>query len=165
MGNIRGIQINRWCTILSHLFFADDTIFFLDGKLKECQNLANVLNQYCLATGQAVNRNKSGIFFSKACPISLQENLANELRVPVLAKTGKYLGIPSEWGRSRKEMFAWIIGRVNMKLDVWKENLISKSGKEILIKSIVQAIPQYAMSIFRLPASICISIEKKIARF
>jgi len=165
MGHLKGIQINRWCPTLFHLFFVDDAIFFLDAKLQECQNLANLLNQYCLAMGQEINWNKSGIYFSKMCPYALQENLANALRVQVLVKTEKYLGIPSNWGRSRKEVFAWIIGRVNQKLEGWKEHSISKGGKEILIKSIVQAMPQYAMAIFKLPAAICISIEKKIARF
>lgn len=123
------------------------------------------MNQYYLAIGQAVNRNKSGIFFSKACPSTLKENLAQQFQIPVLHKIGKYLGIPSDWGRSKRDMFAWILGRVNSKLDGWKENLISKDGKEILIKSVVQAIPQYAMSIFKIPVSLCQSIEKKIARF
>lgn len=121
MGNLRGITLNRWCPTLSHLFFADDVIFFLDGKVLECQNLANILHQYCQATGQEVNCNKSGIFFSKACPHSLQVNLASELRVPVLAKTSKYFGLPSDWGKSKREMFAWILGRVNSKLEGWKE--------------------------------------------
>jgi len=161
MGHLKGIQLNRWCPTLSHLFFVDDTIFFLDGKVLECQNLANILNQYCLAIGQAVNRNKSGIFFSKACPSTLKENLAQQFQIPVLHKIGKYLGIPSDWGRSKRDMFAWILGRVNSKLDGWKENLISKDGKEILIKSVVQAIPQYAMSIFKILVSLCRSIEKK----
>lgn len=40
-----------------------------------------------------------------------------------------------------------------------------KGGKEILIKSVVQAILQYAMSIFKIPMSLCRSIEQKIARF
>jgi len=165
MGNLRGIQLNRYCPTLSHLFFADDAIFFLDGKLLECQNLSNIINQYYLATGQAVNRNKSGLFVNKDCPIGLQENLANEFRVLLMVKTGKYLGIPSDWGRSKREMFAWILGRVHSKLDRWKEKLISKGGKEVLIKFFVQVIPQYAMSIFKIPSSICKSVEKKIARF
>lgn len=62
-------------------------------------------------------------------------------------------------------MFAWIIARVNKKLEGWKENLISKARKEVLIKSVVQALPQYAMSIFKIPISICRAIEKKIAAF
>jgi len=68
MGNLKGIQFNRWCPTLTYLFFADDAIFFLDGSRKECHELATILNQYCMATGQAINRNKSGIFCSKGCP-------------------------------------------------------------------------------------------------
>jgi len=102
MGNLKGIQLNRWCPTLTHLFFADDAIFFLHGSVLECQELANILNQYCLATGQAINRNKSGIFFSKPCPDVLQIRLAQELRIPVLDKTGKYLGSPSDWGVLKK---------------------------------------------------------------
>jgi len=77
----------------------------------------------------------------------------------VLTKTGKYLGIPSDWGKSKREMFSWMLGKVNSKLDEWKEQLFSKGGKEILIKAILQAIPQYAMSIFKILVSICKSIE------
>ncbi|XP_039173493.1 uncharacterized protein LOC120295938 [Eucalyptus grandis] len=113
--------------------------------------------------GQAVNLNKSGIYFSKCCPMSLRNNMAAVLRVLEIDKTGKYVGIPSDWGGSKKDIFAWILARVNKKLESWKENLLSKAGKEILIKSVVQAIPQYAMSIFKIPVSICKAIEKKIA--
>ncbi|XP_018715984.1 uncharacterized mitochondrial protein AtMg00310-like [Eucalyptus grandis] len=91
--------------------------------------------------------------------------MAVELRVSEIEKMGKYLGIPSDWGGSKKDIFAWILARVNMKLETWKENLLSNGGKEILIKSVVQAIPQYAMSIFKIPVSICKAIEKKIANF
>lgn len=82
-----------------------------------------------------------------------------EFRVPILQSCGIYLGLPSAWGRSKKEMFLWILARVNAKLEGWKEKFISKGGKEILIKSVIQAIPTYAMSIFKLPLSICRAIE------
>lgn len=39
------------------------------------------------------------------------------------------------------------------------------SGKEVLIKSIGQAIPTYAMSVFRVPKSLCDDITKSFARF
>lgn len=44
MGHLKGIKFNRWCPTLSHLFFADDYVFFLETNIKECQNLANILN-------------------------------------------------------------------------------------------------------------------------
>ncbi|XP_039165786.1 uncharacterized protein LOC120292010 [Eucalyptus grandis] len=164
-GTLKGIQITRNCPKLSHLMFADDAIFFLDGNLTECQNIAQILSQYCYATGQAINLNKSGVVFSGNCPEALKHNLATQLRVPILQKTGKYLGIPTEWGHSKKELFAWILARVNAKLAGWKEKLLTKAGKEVLIKSVVQSIPTYAMSIFKLPVSICRAIEQRIASF
>ena len=60
----------------------------------------------------------------------LRRNMATEMRVSKLEKTGKYLGIASEWSQTKKQMFAWILGRVNMKIGVWKERMISKARKE-----------------------------------
>lgn len=91
--------------------------------------------------------------------------MSRQLRTPILQRYDKYLGIPAEWGRSKKEMFSWLLGRVNTKLEGWKEKYISKGSKEVLIKSVVQSIPHYAMSIFKLPLSVCKSIEQRIARF
>ena len=42
---------------------------------------------------------------------------------------------------------------------------MSKAGKEVLLKAVVQALPQYAMSVFKIPISICKAIEQKIASF
>ena len=38
-------------------------------------------------------------------------------------------------------------------------------GKEILVKSVAQAIPSYAMSVFKLPKGICKSITVEISGF
>lgn len=135
----------------------------MEARITECQTLSEILNQYCSATGQAINLNKSGAFFGNGCPESLRRNLAQESRVPEIEKTGKYLGSPSDWGQTKKLMFAWIMARVNTKLEGWKEKLMSRAGKEVLIKAVVQALPQHAMSIFKIPVSICRSIEQRIA--
>lgn len=128
-GSIKGIRLNRSCPMLSHLLFAYDSIFFMNGSILECQNLAMILNQYCLGAGHEINLNKSSIFFSKGCPQSLKENMARELRVPIIDKTGKYLGISSDWDKSKKQMFAWVLGRISSKLESWKEKLLSKARK------------------------------------
>lgn len=109
---IKSIQLNSTYPTLSHLLFADDAIFFLKGTITEAQNLANILHQYCFASGQTINLNKSGLFFGKGCPQLLKSNLATELRVPIMEKTGSYLGIPLDWGRTKKQIFSWILARV-----------------------------------------------------
>jgi len=50
-------------------------------------------------------------------------------------------------------------------MEGWKQKFISKGGKEILIKTVIQATPQYAMSIFKIPVSLCKSIQQKIAKY
>jgi hypothetical protein len=47
----------------------------------------------------------------------------------------------------------------------WKEKFLSHTGKEILIKSILQAIPTYTMSVFQLLSSLCHDINSLMAKF
>ncbi|KAK1367590.1 hypothetical protein POM88_033682 [Heracleum sosnowskyi] len=55
--------------------------------------------------------------------------------------------------------------RIWKKLRGWKEKLVSRPGKEILIKAVAQAIPTYMMSIFRIPDGIVDDIHAILARF
>jgi len=68
-------------------------------------------------------------------------------------------------GRSKKQTFASICGRVKAKLDGWKEKFLSQAGKEILIKAVVQALPTYCMSVFRLPQTLCKSLNSLMNGF
>ncbi|KAK6164610.1 hypothetical protein DH2020_001474 [Rehmannia glutinosa] len=53
-----------------------------------------------------------------------------------------------------------LIGRV-----VPKRSFRQVGGKEVLIKSMLQAIPTYVILCFRIPQSICADIEKELANF
>ena len=47
----------------------------------------------------------------------------------------------------------------------WKEKLLSQARKEVMIKAIVQSIPTYSMSVFKLPVGLCKDIEAMIRKF
>ena len=47
----------------------------------------------------------------------------------------------------------------------WEEKLLSQAGREILIKAMVQTIPIYTMSCFKLPLGLCNDIESLIRKF
>ena len=51
------------------------------------------------------------------------------------------------------------------KLQGWKEKLLSQAGREILLKTVVQAIPTFAMGCFKLLVGLCQEIEALIQKF
>ena len=47
----------------------------------------------------------------------------------------------------------------------WKEKLISKAGRKVLIKTMAQAIPTYSMSLFKLPKTLCDNINSSLTKY
>lgn len=79
-------------------------------------------------------------------------------------RNDKYLGLPVHIGKSKKSAFAYIKQRIWARIQGWQEKLLSKAGKEILIKAVAQAIPTFAMSCFDLTKSLCDEISSMIGR-
>jgi len=84
--------------------------------------------------------------------------------VPKIILYEKYLGLPALVERYKKADFNYIKERVWKKMQVWNEKLLSQAGREVLIKAVVQAIPTYTMSCFKLPLG-RLKIESLTRRF
>ena len=63
----------------------------------------------------------------------------------------KYLELPLACGKSKVDSFKEMHDRINKRVMGWKEKLISKAGREVLIKTIAQVIPLYSMGLFKIP--------------
>ena len=77
----------------------------------------------------------------------------------------KYLGLPSLVGRNKKNTFNSIKDKLRKKLAGWKEKLLSKVGKEVLVKAVAQAILMYIISVFKFPDSLCEDLTSMIRNF
>ena len=60
------------------------------------------------------------------------------------------LGLPTVVGKNKKASLNYIKERVWAKLQGCKEKLLSQPGREVLLKAVVQSIPTFAMSCFKL---------------
>ena len=76
-----------------------------------------------------------------------------------------YLGLPTLVGRTKYYTFSYLKDRIWKKLQGWKGKMLSKAGKEILIKAGAQSIPTYTMSIFQLPLKLCDELDAMCAKF
>ena len=50
---------------ISHILFVDDSLLFCEASIEECQHLLDILEHYKAATGEAINRQKTCLFFSR----------------------------------------------------------------------------------------------------
>jgi hypothetical protein len=163
--NIHGIQIARNAPKITHLLFADDSLLFARANPKEAETIMKVLQSYQLASGQMVNLDKSEVSFSRNVPKIEKDMICHQIAIKTVASHSRYLGLPVIFGRSKKDVFSFVQERIWKKVKGWKEKFLSRAGKETLIKSVAQAIPNYIMSCYKIPEGCCKSIESMLAKF
>lgn len=96
---------------------------------------------YLKLSGQHINSQKSGFFFSKSCPDSDSERLVSVLEMSVCEEDISYLGNPLFLGRNKSTSFTitksvWEIGRMNDENDfengAYESNQVRNSRNSLL---------------------------------
>jgi hypothetical protein len=93
------------------------------------------------------------------------EIVASILRVVSTSFDDKYLGPPIPEGRMKDEKFQPTKEFFSKKCSDWSEKFMSSVAKETLVKSVAQAIPTYAMSIFKFSTGLCKELSQIIQNF
>ncbi|KAL0442468.1 UNVERIFIED_CONTAM: putative mitochondrial protein [Sesamum latifolium] len=164
-GIVPGVSICRGAPRISHLLFADDTMVFCPADLTTVQHVRHLLETYKLASGQEINLQKSSAAFSSNTPLDVQQRLAEVLGIRLENKHEIYLSLPTVAFRSKRALFAALKDRIWKRIQGWHEKTLSQAGKAILIQAVVQAIPSYAMSCFRLPKTLLQEFQGMAANF
>ena len=160
-----GIQVGRKCPPITHLFFADDALLCCKATNQEALKVQELLNKYARASGQLINLDKSAIYYSRNTDLDTRQEVCSILGNLREAFSGKYLGLPMVIGRTKNQVFGEVKASVTQRIQSWKRNLLSLAGKEVLLKSVIMALPNYTMSCFRIPKGMCRDISKQMARF
>jgi hypothetical protein len=123
------------------------------------------LKEYCGACGHRINHDKSLIHFNKGCPNDVKVAIKQVLQVQNESLNAKYLGMPTDVGSTKNGSFLYLKDRVWSKIKGWIELILSYGGKEVLIKSVAQAVPTFSMGCFKLPRGLCHHINAMIRSF
>ncbi|XP_060962155.1 uncharacterized protein LOC115720894 [Cannabis sativa] len=165
IGRLKGYAVSRKAPMISHLFFADDSLIFYQADDRSCGSIKRALDIYHRASGQELNLDKSVMSFSPNTPPIVQNSFQNILGMPISECHEKYLGLLAYSERDKKQLFNDIKERIWKLMNSWNDKLFSIGGKEVLLKAVVQSIPTYVMSCFKLPSTFSHQLEQMMANF
>ncbi|KAL6225204.1 hypothetical protein ACLB2K_004055 [Fragaria x ananassa] len=146
VGSLYRIKLSENGQTLSHLFFANDSIFFLKATKENCEEIMRLIGIYCEASGQLVNLEKSSLYSTPCTSSDIVTQFCEILGVPNNVNPGHYLGLPTIWGRSKKASLSFVKARLMDKIQSWKLGTLSMAG----------------LALFSNPDSFCAKIIKGI---
>nr|KYP32736.1 Retrovirus-related Pol polyprotein LINE-1 [Cajanus cajan] len=158
-GEWGAFQVRQGGINISHLFFADDVLFFIQGKPAEFRHMISLLDRFALASGLSRAFASSGIPPSRRRKLSLISGIAFSNDI------GPYLGFRLSVGRITNNMFSHVIGKVRDRLASWKGRFLNRAGRVTLANSVLASLPSYTMQVQWLPQHVCDTCEKMVRQF
>jgi hypothetical protein len=105
------------------------------------------------------------MMFGSLCSDKQKEKVMSVLNVASKVVEEKNLGLPAQEGHIGKGKFKSTKEKLVKRFSNWDEKHMSIGAKEVLIKSITQAILTYVMGIFKLPVGMCEEMAQLIRKF
>lgn len=150
---------------MSHLLFADDSLILCRADGGDAQKLQSILQIYEECSGQMINKDKSVVMFSLNTVNEKRGELMQARDIQRETINERYLGLLVFVGQSKLKVFSYTKERIWKRIQGWKEKMLSRAGKEVLIKAVAQAIPTFAMGCFDLTRELCDQISTMIGKF
>ncbi|XP_057415858.1 uncharacterized protein LOC130710563 [Lotus japonicus] len=149
---------------INHLQFAYDSLLFSDCDEFQFQTLAMAIEAYLYSSGLKVNFNKSAVYGVNAPP-SLIQQAETWWNFKICSLPFIYLGSPL--GGNPRHLSLWnpVLENMTAKLGLWSSRFLSLSGRLVLIKSVMNAIPLYYMALYKAPKGVIQRLERIMRRF
>lgn len=135
---------------VSHLLFADDVLLFAKANFTSISSIKDTIDHFCSISGMKINLEKSKLWLSPNITENKKTHISEALQIRNTSNLGSYLGFPLKPNYSSFD-FNFIIHKIRKKLQDWKTNLLSFTGRCQLVTSILNQIPNYHIKFFNFP--------------
>ncbi|KAL4360722.1 hypothetical protein GQ457_04G018500 [Hibiscus cannabinus] len=159
-----GVNVGNRNLQVSHLQFADDLIIFARAAENQVYNIKRILRCFEVAAGLKLNLKKTTMFGINVKDDEIS-SWASKLRVSVAKLPSNYLGLPLGFVRNSPALWQPIVDKFRKRLSPWKARFLSFGGRVTLAKSILANLPIYYLSLFKMPRSISLQLNRFVARF
>jgi hypothetical protein len=159
VGSFKGLVVGREPVLVSHLQYADDTICIGEASVENLWSLKAILRGFEMASGLKVNFWKSGLSGVNVSARFL-EMACNFLNCRLSSIPFKYLGLYI--GANPRSESTWdsLLDHLRKRLFSWRNRYISLGGRIVLINAVLNAIPIFHLSFYKMPNS----VRKKVVR-
>nr|GEW66114.1 RNA-directed DNA polymerase, eukaryota [Tanacetum cinerariifolium] len=162
-GLFTGISLDNSLTI-SHLFYADDAIFFGKWDSSNLKIILKVLKCFHMASRLKININKSELM-GYGVHSDEVETTARYIGCATFVAPFSHLGV--KVGSRMERINSWddVVSKVTSRLSKWKLKTLFIGGRLTLIKSVLTTVPLYQMSSFKVPIKVLNILESIKRKF
>ncbi|KAJ0846683.1 hypothetical protein HanRHA438_Chr15g0727721 [Helianthus annuus] len=146
------------------IFSSRMTPSFGDWSLENAYSLARLLRCFNMLSGLNINLHKSSLV---GMGMSLEEchNAAQISHCKVEKFPFSYLGLKVGAQMSRVNSWRPVLDMFDSRLAGWKVNSLSTGGRLTILKSVLECLPTYFFSLYKVPEKIIRMLEAKRRKF
>lgn len=158
-----GVRVNDVLSI-PLLQYADDTIFFCDGRESNLWCLKEILRSFEMVSGLKISFANSNVI-----GVDVEENVLRGISHFFACSVGslpfKFLGIPVGENPRRASTLQPFIDNIKARLTNWRSRQLSIGGRLTLINTVLSSLPLYFFSFYKAPKKVLEMLERLQRRF
>lgn len=163
IGLFNGFSVKPGSPPISHLHYADDSVFFINPSWEELYNLMSILKCIEAVSGLRVNPSKTKLIEVGEVP-DLNQWAAN-IGCATEALPFSYLGMPLGAKSRAKSLWDSVVEKFDSMLPSWKKGFLTRAGRVTLVKYVLSNLVVYYFSVFLAPVSVIKALEKIMRNF
>lgn len=114
---------------VSHLLFADDSLFFCKADTQQSKELIEIIRSHGVASCEEINFYKSSIMFGADVLTTTRHEIKEIIGKHLEGEMGTYLGLPKKIHGSKVQVLVFVRDRLHRRVNTRRKNSFPKEKK------------------------------------